>query len=156
MKELNLPAFSCNLKKSSSGQKLIYDRLRGRYVVLTPEEWVRQHFINWLTEYKGFPSGLLASEVTFRFNDLVRRVDIMAYSRTGNPVMIVECKSPDIKTDKKVFDQIAEYNMKFRLGFLIVTNGIDHFACRIDWENRSYSFLKEIPDYELLIKLAGE
>jgi len=156
VKELNLPAFSYSLKKNPAGQKLIFDRLRKKYVALTPEEWVRQHFINYLIEQKGFPPGLLSAEVTFRFNDLVRRADILAYSRSGNPILIVECKSPDTRTNKKVFDQIAEYNMKFRLGFLIVTNGLDHYACQIDWEKSNYSFLDEIPEYETLIKLSGE
>jgi len=150
VKELNLPAFSYNLKKNSRGQNLIFDPLRKKFVILSPEEWVRQHFINFLLEQRGFPVGLLASEVTFRLNDLVKRADILAYSRTGNPLLIVECKAPEVRLNRKVFDQIVEYNMIFRLGALVATNGIDHYTCAIDWENKSYRFLDDIPYYQAL------
>ena len=135
---------------------MIFDQFRKKYIVITPEEWVRQHFSRYLVESLGYPPGLIGIEVMFRMNELSRRVDIMVYGKMGNPLMMIECKSPDVKLDRKVFDQIVEYNMKFRLSCLVVTNGIDHYACSIEWDRKSYSFLSEIPDYVSLLKMAGE
>ncbi|MEZ5012546.1 MAG: type I restriction enzyme HsdR N-terminal domain-containing protein [Bacteroidales bacterium] len=147
MKELNLPAYSFKLKENSEGQKMIFDRVRKRFVVLTPEEWVRQHFVNFLVNHRDYPAGLLGVEVMFRMNELSRRVDIMVYNNVGNPLLAVECKAPGVKISGEVFDQVVEYNMKFRLNYLLVTNGISHSGCRIDWENNSYTFLDRIPFY---------
>ncbi|MEZ5001209.1 MAG: type I restriction enzyme HsdR N-terminal domain-containing protein [Bacteroidales bacterium] len=151
MKELNLPAYSFKLKENSEGQKMIFDRVRKRFVVLTPEEWVRQHFVNFLVNHRDYPAGLLGVEVMFRMNELSRRVDIMVYNNVGNPLLAVECKAPGVKISGEVFDQVVEYNMKFRLNYLLVTNGISHSGCRIDWENNSYTFLDRIPFYNELI-----
>lgn len=151
MKELNLPAYSFKLKDNSEGIRMIFDSTRRKYVVLTPEEWVRQHFVNFLVNHMGYPAGLIGIEVMFRMNDLTRRVDIMVYNRVGNPILAVECKAPTVKVDRVVFDQIAEYNMKFRLNYILVTNGITHYGCRVNWENSSYSFLERIPAYNELI-----
>ena len=151
MKELNLPAYSFKIKESSKGAKMIFDAIRKKYVVLTPEEWVRQHFINYLVNHRGYPQGLIGVEVMFRMNDLTRRVDIMVYNRVGNPLLAVECKAPAVKVDRMVFDQIVEYNIKFRLNYLLVTNGIKHYGCRVDWETGSYSFLDNIPLYNEII-----
>ena len=147
MKELNLPVFSYKLKLGDNGMRQIYDSVRRRYVALTPEEWVRQHFLNFMINNLEYPAGLLGVEVMFSMNSLTRRVDIMAYNRLGNPLLAVECKAPGVKLTPAVFDQLAEYNMKFRLAYLVVTNGITHFACRINWEKGSYSFLESVPGY---------
>lgn len=151
VKELNLPAYSFKIKESSDGARMILDPIRRKYVVLTPEEWVRQNFINYLVIHRGYPSGLIGVEVMFRMNDLTRRVDIMVYNRVGNPLLAVECKAPSVKVDRVVFDQIVEYNMKFRLNYILVTNGITHYCCRIDWEANKYSFLDSIPLYDDII-----
>jgi len=130
---------------------MILDRIRKKFVRLTPEEWVRQNFVQYLIREGKYPSGLIAIEVMSKFNNLKKRVDILVHDRSGNPVMIVECKSPEIILDDKVFDQIVCYNMGFRVPYLIVTNGMDHYACRIDVENNKYEFLLVIPLYEDLL-----
>lgn len=150
VKELNLPAYSYKLKQGDSGLRQIYDCIRRRYVALTPEEWVRQHFLNFMINNLEYPAALLGVEVMFSMNSLNRRVDIMAYNRLGNPLLAVECKAPGIKITPAVFDQLAEYNMKFRLSYLVVTNGITHFACRINWEDGSYGFLEGVPGYKTI------
>jgi hypothetical protein len=133
------------------GSEMIFDPVRRRYVKLTPEEWVRQNFVQYLIREGRYPAGLLGIEVMFRFNKLKRRVDILVHNRAGEPVMIIECKSPDVKIDDKVFDQIVCYYMKFKVPYLIVTNGIYHYACKIDTEQNKYEFLLVIPLYEDLL-----
>jgi hypothetical protein len=130
---------------------MILDPLRRKYVKLTPEEWVRQNFVQYLISEGKYPAGLIGVEVNFRFNKLHRRVDILVHNRSGEPVMIVECKSPDVKIDDNVFDQIVCYNMGFKVPFLVVTNGIDHYACKIDVIENKYEFLLVIPLYEDLL-----
>jgi hypothetical protein len=152
VKELNLPAYSFKIRRNENGQNIIFDPARKKFVVLTPEEWVRQHFVRYMIDKKGYPEGLIGVEVVFKLNELTRRADILVYNRTGNPVLIVECKAPEIKINNKVFDQIVSYNIRFRLDYIIVTNGLDHYACKTDWEAGTYSFLKEIPDYHSIIE----
>ena len=130
---------------------MILDPLRRKYVTLTPEEWVRQNFIQYLIHEGKYPAGLLGIEVMFSFNKLKRRVDILVHNRSGEPVMIVECKSPDIKIDDTVFDQIVCYNMKFKVPYIIVTNGIVNYACKVDHQENKYEFLLVIPLYEDLL-----
>ncbi len=151
MKELNLPAYSFSFKSGDNGKALIFDEIRKKYVVLTPEEWVRQHFIAYLVKEKSYPAGLVGVEVMFRINKLSRRADIMVYDRQGDPLMIVECKAPEVKINKKVFDQIVSYNMKFRLRYIVVTNGVEHYACITDLEKGNWSFLNSIPSYDKII-----
>jgi len=130
---------------------MILDPIRKKYVRLTPEEWVRQNFVQYLINEGKYPVGLIAIEIMSKFNKLKNRIDILVHDRSGNPVMIVECKSPDIKIDDEVFDQIVRYNMGFKVPYLIVTNGMDHYACKIDVENKKYEFLLVIPLYEDLL-----
>jgi len=127
---------------------MILDTLRKKFVKLTPEEWVRQNFVQYLIKEGGYPPGLIGIEVMSKYNDLRKRVDILVHNRSGQPVMIVECKAPDIKINDVVFDQIATYNMGFMVRYLLVTNGIDHYACRIDIEQKKYEFLNAIPLYK--------
>lgn len=151
MKQLALPAYSFSLKPDEQGKELIYDEIRKKWLLLTPEEWVRQNFVKYLVEEKGYPAGLIGIEVTFKFNSLTRRADILIYNRLGNPILIVECKAPGIKVDNKVFDQIVEYNFKFNLEYIVVTNGLTHFACSVKGEQKpEYIFLKSIPSYDKL------
>lgn len=147
MKALNLPEFSFTIK-GEGNKKEIFDPVRKKYVKLTPEEWVRQNFVKYLIQNGKYPAGLIGIEIMFRFSNLSRRVDILVHKRNGEPVMIVECKSPDVTINDKVFDQIVCYNMSFKVPYLIVTNGIDHYACKIDVENSTYEFLNVIPLYE--------
>lgn len=152
MKPLKLPP--CTLRiKEGPGNRLIYDRLRRKYVALTPEEWVRQHFVCYLIEYLGYPSGLISIEAAFRLNSMLRRADILVHDRAGEPVMIVECKSPEVKISQKVFDQIINYNFSYGVRYLVVTNGISHFAGKIDMEAHTFALLDHIPDYETIISL---
>jgi hypothetical protein len=131
---------------------MIFDPIRRRYVKLTPEEWVRQHFINYLVVYGKYPAGLIGVEVPFKMNQLSKRLDLLVHDRSGNPLMIVECKEPDTKLDGKVFDQIAVYNIQYRVPYLIVTNGIQNYACRMNFENKSREDLEIIPQYDELIR----
>lgn len=130
---------------------MILDPLRRRFVKLTPEEWVRQNFIQYLIIEGKYPAGLLGIEVMFRFNKLKRRVDIMVHDRSGQPIMIVECKSTEIEIDENVFEQIATYNMKFKVPYLVVTNGMHHYACKMNHQEMKFEYLLVIPLYEELL-----
>lgn len=146
MIELNLPSFDVKVKKTEDSV-YIWDKLRRKYIVLTPEEWVRQHFINYLTTEKGYPEALIANEQQIILNNCKRRCDSIVYDNKLRPVVIVEYKAPDVKITQEVFNQIARYNIVLRVGFLIVSNGIEHYCCRVDYENQSINYLKEIPPY---------
>ena len=132
---------------------MILDPLRRKFVKLTPEEWVRQNFVQYLINEGKYPRGLLGIEVLFRLNKLKRRTDILVHDRSGKPLMIVECKAPDIDLDEKVFEQIANYNFKYKLPYLIVTNGMHHYACKIDQKEKKIEYLLVIPLYEELLSL---
>ena len=148
--QLNLPAypFRTTLKE---GRTLIFDASRRRWVKLTPEEWVRQHFVRYLVEEKHYPAALIAVEHSLQINRKAFRADVVVFSNGGKPLLVVECKAPEVKITQKVFEQIVRYNFEFQVDFLIVTNGLSHFCCRIDKTNLSYEFLKEIPEYDVLI-----
>lgn len=150
LKQLNLPSYSFRIK-GEEGNEMIFDPLRKKYVRLTPEEWVRQHFIQYLVQEGRYPAGLIAVEYMFRFNKLIKRIDILVHDRDGKPVMIVECKAPDVSIDDLVFNQIVEYNMKFRVPYIIVTNGIVNYACKIDHLNKRFEYLMVIPLYNELL-----
>jgi len=146
---LNLPTF--NAKISSYGKKsMIFDVIRQRYVTLTPEEWVRQHFVHYLMEHKGYPMSLLANEIQIKLNGTSKRCDTVLYNRDLSPQLIVEYKAPSVEITQKVFDQISRYNMVLRVDYLIVSNGLQHYCCRMDYEQQSYHFLPEIPNYNEL------
>lgn len=150
MKELNLPSYSFRFKSGDGGKALIYDDIRRKYVVLTPEEWVRQHFVRYLVNEKSYPAGLLAVEASFELNRLVKRADILVHNRAGRPVLLVECKAPDVRLDAVVFDQIVTYNIKFRLRYIVVTNGMKHFACSVNPDTGEWFFMDKVPDYNVL------
>lgn len=146
MFELNLPSY--NIRVSGTPSKpMVFDRLRRKYVALTPEEWVRQHFINFLIEHKGYPSELLANEVKLKIGNKSLRADSVLYDRTLKARMIIEYKAPDITITEKVFEQITTYNMLLDVDYLIVSNGIKHYCCKIINTNEKYLFLEDIPDY---------
>ncbi|MGY8911563.1 MAG: type I restriction enzyme HsdR N-terminal domain-containing protein [Flavobacteriales bacterium] len=146
MQKLNLPNYKFKLK-SSENKTLIFDNLRKKYFVLTPEEWVRQHFVHFLIDEKKYPVSLIAIEKQLTINNRKKRTDILVFNTDGNPDIIVECKAPQIKITQATFDQIARYNLKLKANYLIVTNGLEHFYCKMDFEKETYIFLKEIPTY---------
>jgi hypothetical protein len=146
MQKLNLPSYHFKLK-SSENKTLIFDKLRKKYMVLTPEEWVRQHFVQFLIAEKKYPISLIALEKQLTINNRRKRTDILVFNSDGKHEIIVECKAPCIKITQNTFDQIARYNLKLKANYLIVTNGLEHFYCKMDFEKETYVFLKEIPDY---------
>lgn len=146
MLALNLPSYSHKII-TRNGKGYIFDVLRKKYVALTPEEWVRQHFVHFLIEHKGYPAGLLANEVQVMLNGTKKRCDTVLYGRSLNPRMIVEYKAPEIEITQSVFDQITRYNMVLKVDYLIVTNGIRHYCCRIDYPSKTYAFLPDIPAF---------
>ena len=147
MQKLNLPSYNFKFK-SNENKTLIFDKLRKKYIVLTPEEWVRQHFVYFLIEEKKYPISLIALEKQLTINNRKKRTDILVFNTAGNPEIIVECKAPSIKITQATFDQIARYNLKLKATYLIVTNGLEHFYCKMDFKNETYIFLKEVPDYK--------
>lgn len=149
MLELNLPAFDINIKKS--GNKLtVFDNLRRRFVALTPEEWVRQHFVNYLITEKKYPASLIANEIQINLNNQKKRCDSVIYNRAMQPLVIVEYKSPDIKITQEVFNQIVNYNIVLKVEYLIVSNGVNHFCCHMDYEQMKFEYLSDIPLYNEL------
>lgn len=145
--ELNLPDYDFRLRRDNDGVK-IFDRLRRKFVMLTPEEWVRQHFIEFLISEKGYPASLMANEVGITLNGTRRRCDSVMFDRNGRVVLIIEYKAPGVKLSQLTFDQIVRYNMVLHADLLMVSNGLNHYCCRIDYDSATYSFLKELPDYK--------
>ena len=149
MQELNLPKYEIRIGRKD-GRLTIFDFLRRRYVALTPEEWVRQHFTHFLVEHKSYPQGLLANEVELSVGDKSLRCDSVLYDRELRPRMIVEYKAPHIKLTQKVFQQIATYTLLLHVDYLVVSNGIEHHCVKMDYENEKYLFLEDIPEYKNL------
>ena len=147
MMSLNLPPYETKIAERE-GKRQIFDPLRKSYVALTPEEWVRQHFVNYLLQYKGYPTTLTANEVGITLNGMSRRCDTVIYDKSLKPRAIVEYKAPTVKITKEVFAQISRYNLVLRVDYLIISNGLQHYCCRMDYENNSFTFLQEIPDYD--------
>lgn len=143
---LNLPKIE--LRTTLDGEIVkVFDPLRRKYVALTPEEFVRQHFAAWLQSDLGYPSSMMANEVKVELNGTSKRCDTVVYGPDGKPWMIVEYKAPDIKISQGVFDQIVRYNMELKARYLVVSNGIDHFCCVMDYDSDSYNFIPRIPGY---------
>ena len=144
---LNLPDYEIKLS-GTPDKPTIFDVLRRKYIALTPEEWVRQHFIHFMIEQKGYPLSLLANEVKLKIGEKKLRADSVLYSTELKPRMIIEYKAPHINITQKVFDQITVYNMFLHVDYLIVTNGLQHYCCKMDYASKKYLFLKDIPDYK--------
>jgi len=125
----------------------IFDEVRKKYLLLTPEEWVRQNFIHYLNKEKNYPLGLMGVEKMVKYNNLKTRADIVLYNIEGNPNIIVECKAPNVKITQDTFNQIAKYNSQLKVKYLIVTNGMKHYCCKMDYETNEITFLEEIPTY---------
>jgi len=146
MIKLNLPEYSFNIRNLETTPE-IFDSIRKKYVALSPEEWVRQNFVKYLIKEKNYPKSLLAIEKEITVNRLKKRCDVVIYNRDLKPIVIVECKSPSIKINQASFDQAARYNLSLNVKYIIITNGINHYCCAIDEENKSYSFVEGIPNY---------
>ena len=143
---LNLPEFELKKKQTEKGD-FVFDIIRKKYVLFTPEEYVRQYFIRYLIDVKHYPKGLTSVEKQLEFYNLKKRTDIVMYDKKGKVEIIVECKAPGIQISQLTFDQIARYNMNFKAKYLIVTNGLQHYCCQPDYTTGTYTFLKEIPVY---------
>ena len=146
LQKLNFPKFSFRFKNSEN-KISIFDVIRKRFVILQPEEWVRQHCIHYLIENKGYPKSLINVEKELKVNKLRKRYDIVIFKPDGTIYLIVECKSPTIEINQNTFDQIAQYNLNLNANYLMVTNGLNHYYCQMDFKEEKYQFLKDIPDY---------
>lgn len=153
---LNLPYADLRISANQHGELIVFDPLRKKNVVLTPEEFVRQNFIHWLNTEKKYPLSLLQNEVGVKLNDTVKRCDTIAYNRNGNPLAIIEYKAPDIEITQDVFDQIYRYNLSLRADLLIVSNGRRHFCCKMDYRQNSYHFIPVIPTFNEAMGLPME
>ena len=151
MQKLNLPEYDLKLKEQS-GRTMVFDPFRSKYLVLTPEERVRQLFARYLVEERDYPATLMATEYSLTLNKMSKRCDILVFDRSGSPVVLVECKSPGVSIGREVFDQVARYNMVFKVAYLLITNGMKHYCCRVDHASGSVEFLEDIPSYAALRK----
>ena len=147
MQKLNFPTYSFRFKNSEN-KRLIFDEIRKRFMVFQPEEWVRQHCVRYLIQEKKYPKSLINVEKELKVNNLRKRYDIVVFNPDGSIHLIVECKAPKIAIDQSTFDQIARYNLALKATFLMVTNGINHYYCQMDFEEERYQFLKDIPNYK--------
>jgi hypothetical protein len=149
MRKLNLPAYDFQ-HRMEDGKRFVLDIFRKKYVMLTPEEEVRQCFARYLMEEKGYPASLMMTEYSLKLNEMIRRCDILVHKPAGKPAVLVECKAPNVKISSETFDQAARYNMVFRVKYLMVTNGLKHYCCYVDFENQNVEFMTEIPPYDSL------
>lgn len=144
---LNFPAYPFRLKEEA-GKTYIFDELRKRFLVLTPEEWVRQHLVKFLIAEKKYPRTLIKLEGGLKLNALQKRSDILIFNTRGEKIMLVECKAPSVKITQETFDQVARYNFVHRVQWLVVSNGLQHFCCEVDFTGETYRFCEEIPGYQ--------
>lgn len=144
MLNLNFPKYNFRFKNSEN-KVAIFDVLRKKFVLLTPEEWVRQHVVQFLLKEKKLPQSLLNVEKQLKIHQLIKRYDVVAYNPDGSIHLIVECKAPSVPITQNTFDQIARYNLSVKATYLMVTNGLQHYFCQMDYEREKYHFLKDIP-----------
>lgn len=148
VQQLNFPTYPFRFKNSEN-KPSIFDDIRKKFIVLTPEEWVRQHCVNFLMIEKKYPKSLINVEKELFINGRKKRYDIVVYNSDGSINILIECKAPKIPITQKTFDQIAQYNLTLNANLLMVTNGLNHYYCQMDYDNERYHFLKDIPEYEL-------
>ena len=151
MSALNLPTFDTKITETD-GKRQIFDTLRRCYVALTPEEWVRQHFVHYLLDHKGYPAALMGNEVAITLNGMSRRCDTVVYDKALKPRAIIEYKAPSVRITKEVFAQISRYNLILKVDYLIVSNGLQHYCCKMDYKGSTFTFLQEIPEYNKIIE----
>ena len=146
MQDLNFPPYSFRIKNSQNKQ-YIFDGIRKRFVVLQPEEWVRQHVLRYLVFTKNYPKSLINVEKQLTVNKLKKRYDVVVFNPDGTIFLLIECKAPEVKITQSTFDQIARYNYQLKAEYLMVTNGLEHYHCEMDHNNEKYGFLEDIPDF---------
>lgn len=147
MQELNIPKTDLKIV-TEDGKQQVFDVLRRKYVALTPEEWVRQQFVHYLIRHKGYPAECIGNEVSLTLNGTRKRCDTVIYGTEAQPIVIVEYKAPSVAITQRVFEQISRYNIRLRVQWLIVSNGLQHYCCRIDYEHGTYEFVEDIPEYQ--------
>jgi hypothetical protein len=146
MQKLNFPSYNFRFKNNEN-KVAIFDEIRKKFIILSPEEWVRQHVVQFLLEEKKYPKSLINVEKVLKINGLTKRYDGVVFNTDGSILLLVECKAPKVKISQTTFDQIARYNMTLKATYLMVTNGLNHYFCLMDFENESYVFLKELPEF---------
>lgn len=146
VQQLNFPTYTFRFKNSEN-KLSIFDDIRKKFIVLTPEEWVRQHCVNFLMIEKKYPKSLINVEKELFINGRKKRYDIVVYNSDGSINILIECKAPKVPITQKTFDQIAQYNLTLNANLLMVTNGLNHYYCQLDYDNERYQFLKDIPEY---------
>ena len=148
--KLNLPQYKFKIRSNSKGKDEIFDETRNKYIVLTPEEWVRQNFIKYLKEVKGYPASLIAIERGIKVNSMHKRFDAVVFKRDGIPTVLIEFKSTEVSISQKVMEQISRYNLNLKVAYLIVSNGLAHYCCHVDQSSGKVSFMDDIPNYDQL------
>lgn len=148
MQKLNFPVYSFRFKNSEN-KVAIFDEIRKKFIILTPEEWVRQHVTQYLLQEKKYPKSYINVEKLIKINELTKRYDLVVFRPDGALFLLVECKAPEIKITQQTFDQIARYNLTLKAKYLMVTNGLNHYFCEMDFENEKYVFLEQLPDFSL-------
>lgn len=147
MQKLNFQLYNFRFKNSEN-KVSIFDEIRKKFIILTPEEWVRQHVVQFLLEDKKYPKSLINVEKVLKVNGLRKRYDVVVFNPDGSIFILIECKAPEIKIAQTTFDQIARYNMTMKAEYLMVTNGLNHYFCQMDYENEKYEFLRALPDFD--------
>ena len=147
MQNLNFPTYSFRFKNSEN-KVSIFDEIRKKFILLTPEEWVRQHVVQFLLQDKKYPKSYINVEKLIKINDLSKRYDGVVLQPNGEIFVLIECKAPEVPISQQTFDQIARYNLVLKAKYLMVTNGLNHYFCQMDFENEKYVFLKELPEYK--------
>ncbi len=148
MLQLNFSAYTFRFKNSEN-KVSIFDSIRKKFILLTPEEWVRQHVVAFLIEEKNYPKSYINVEKLLKINDLKKRYDVVVYNPDGSIFLLVECKAPEIKISQTTFDQIARYNMVLQSNYLMLTNGLNHYFCEMDFVEKKYTFLQQLPEMKL-------
>ncbi|MFI0426609.1 MAG: type I restriction enzyme HsdR N-terminal domain-containing protein [Flavobacterium sp.] len=146
MQKLNFPVYSFRFKNSEN-KVAIFDEIRKKFILLTPEEWVRQHVVQFLLQDKKYPKSYINVEKVIKINNLSKRYDGVVFQPNGEIFLLIECKAPEVPITQNTFDQIARYNLVLKAKYLMVTNGLNHYFCQMDFENEKYVFLKELPEY---------
>jgi len=148
--DLNLPAYKVKVRMTENGEKEIFDVFRRKFVKLTPEEWVRQHFLHFLCDKKGYPPGLISVEKQLSVLGRNKRFDAVVFKKGGNPAVLIEFKAPSVKLSQDVVEQVAGYNFVVHADFLMVSNGMNHYCCKMNYENRTFRLINEIPEFKAL------
>jgi len=152
---LNFPVYSFRFKNSEN-KVSIFDEIRKKFILLTPEEWVRQHVVQFMLQDKKYPKSYINVEKLIKVNDLSKRYDGVVFQPNGEIFLLIECKAPEVPISQHTFDQIARYNLVLKAKYLMVTNGLNHYFCQMDFENEKYVFLKELPEYNTNNEIASQ